>query len=156
VDDALRTGVETVHATAISMDGRAALIRGESGAGKSDLALRCLALSPSLLFPVTPLLVADDRVRLERTGDRVLASAPETIRGHMEVRGAGIIEVPSADNSHVVLVVDLVSPSDVPRMPDPSLRAPLLGVDLPLLRLAPFEASAPIKLLIRLAPRLTA
>jgi hypothetical protein len=50
-----------------------------------------------------------------------------------------------------VLVVDLVQPSEIDRMPGPECRATILGVELPLLLLAPFEVSAPIKLLIALA-----
>src|SRR5689334_23520913 len=51
---------ENVHATAIALGGNAALIRGAPGSGKSDLALRCLAIAPTALVPCPASLVADD------------------------------------------------------------------------------------------------
>src|SRR5690606_40609359 len=65
----------------IALKGRAALIRGESGSGKSDLALRCLAQPASDLISGQALLVADDQVRAEGRGGKVHLSCPETIKG---------------------------------------------------------------------------
>ena len=130
----------------------AALLRGPSGSGKSDLALRFLFLArrgPAALEP--PTLVADDQVQLKRDGNRILVKAPASIRGRIEVRGVGIVEVKSHPDAELALVVDLVSPEDVPRMPEGDDVARLLGVDVPLVRLAPWEASAPIKLAVALA-----
>lgn len=141
---------EVVHATALAVDGRAALIRGPSGAGKSDLALRCLSVGPSPLIPVPALLVADDRVRLERVGNKIGASAPDAIRGKLEVRGVGIISVPTAPAADVVLVLDLVPAQKVERLPE-GASVNLLGVDIALLKLAAFEHSAHLKLLVALA-----
>ena len=59
---------ETIHATCIAVGGRAVLLRGPSGSGKSDLALRCLTLAPTPLTPLAAQLVADDRVVLRREG----------------------------------------------------------------------------------------
>ncbi|MFA5950293.1 MAG: HPr kinase/phosphatase C-terminal domain-containing protein [Hyphomicrobium sp.] len=142
---------ELVHATAIALGGRAALIRGASGAGKSDLALRCLSAGTSALVPLEASLVADDQVCLARTpAGRITASAPATIEGQLEVRGLGIVAVPAAGPADLVLVVDLVSQSEVERYPITASTATLLGVELPLLRLSPFEASAHAKLLLAL------
>lgn len=153
MDGVPKTDFEIVHATAIAVDGYAALIRGPSGAGKSDLALRCLACPSSILLPNGAKLVADDRVRLDRAGHALVASAPETIRGQMEVRGLGIIDVPSERCATVVLGVDLVEASEIERMPDSTLHATFLGLPIPLLRIAAFESSAPLKLLLALAER---
>ncbi len=144
-------GSELVHATAIAVGGRAAVIRGAPGAGKSDLALRCLALAPSPLIALPAVLVADDQVRLERSGGALLARAPDSIRGKLEVRGLGIVTVPCTPSATVSLIVDLARPETVERMPGLEMRTLLLGVELPLLRLAPFEPSAPAKLLVALA-----
>jgi serine kinase of HPr protein (carbohydrate metabolism regulator) len=136
----------------VALGRAAALLRGPSGSGKSDLALRFLFLArrgPAALEP--PTLVADDQVRLERDGRRILVKAPESIRGRIEVRGVGIVEVKSHPDAELALVVDLVSPEEVPRMPEGDEVARLLGVDVPLVRLAPWEASAPIKLAVALA-----
>jgi serine kinase of HPr protein (carbohydrate metabolism regulator) len=144
---------ETHHGTAIALAGTAVLIRGASGSGKSDLALRCLALAPTALTAVPAMLVADDYVTVTRTGDRLVAEAPATIRGKLEVRGLGIMTVPCQESAELVLVADLVAPEQIERFPDPAPEVELGGVTLPLLHIAPFEASAPVKLLLALAER---
>ncbi len=128
---------------------RAALLRGESGAGKSDLALRFLALPEE--DGLCPHLVADDQVWFEAHGKGVTATTPKALAGLIEVRGLGIKRVPFLASAQLVLVCDLVSADHVPRMPpDPLERTVLAGIDIPTLRFSPFEASAPIKLKIAL------
>lgn len=142
---------ELVHGTCVALGRTAALLRGPSGSGKSDLALRFLFLArrgPAALEP--PILVADDQVRLVRQGTRLMAAAPDSIRGKMEVRGIGIVEVKSLPEAELALVVDLVPAGELERMPD-SYAASLLGLELPLIRLSPWEGSAAIKLAIALA-----
>jgi len=148
----LQGAPEVVHGTCVGLGRRAALLRGPPGSGKSDLALRFLFLArrgPAALE--APVLVADDQVCLVSDGSRLLASAPESIRGRIEVRGVGIVAVKSVPEAELVLVVDLVETGAVERMPEWDARAHLHGIDLPLLRLAPFESSAPIKLALALA-----
>jgi HPr kinase/phosphorylase len=140
----------TTHGTAIAVAGRAALIVGPSGAGKSDLALRCLALAPSPLIQAPAQLVSDDRVILSPQAGRLRVSAPATIRDRLEVRGLGILKVPCVEDADLVLVVELAQAEAIDRLPDPPLGRAFLGVSLPVLRLAPFEASAPVKLLLAL------
>jgi HPr kinase/phosphorylase len=143
---------ELIHGTCVALGRRAALLRGPSGSGKSDLALRFLFLArrgPAALDP--PALVADDQVSIRRDGDRVLATAPGSIQGQLEVRGVGIVGVKPVTEAELVLVVDLVDAGLVERLPPIGLTARLAGTDLPLVRLTPFEASAPIKLALELA-----
>jgi HPr kinase/phosphorylase len=143
---------EFVHGTCVALGGRAALLRGPSGSGKSDLALRFLFLArrgPAALDP--PALVADDQVCIRRDGERALVKAPEGFLGQMEVRGLGIVGVKPVPEAELVLVVDLVSPDKVERLPADDTTVRLAGIDLPLLRLAPLEASAPIKLALAIA-----
>lgn len=141
---------ELVHASAVAAGGRAALIRGASGSGKSDLALRCLALAPSRLLPMQAMLISDDYVAIERDGARLLARAPATLSGLIEVRGLGIMRVDCASEAEVTLVVELAAGGEIPRLPDIPATAVYDGIEVPVLKLAPFEPAAPIKLLLAL------
>ncbi|MSO92384.1 MAG: serine/threonine protein kinase [Rhodospirillales bacterium] len=130
-----------VHGTCIAWKGTGVLLRGRPGSGKSDLALR--------LIEAGARLVADDRCDLARKGRRLIASAPATIRGLIEVRGVGIVRCPAIRSAPLGLVVDLVPRRRrVERMPEPA-GFEALGVALPLLRLAPFDVSTAAK--VRLA-----
>lgn len=141
---------QTVHGTAIAMGGRAALLRGPSGAGKSDLALRCLALGRSTLFPEPVYLVSDDRVIITREQDELIVSSPSRIFGSIEVRGLGIVPVPTHTSAYLVLVADLVGPDQpIERLPDPAV-AEFAGLAVPVVTVHPFEASAVVKVLIAL------
>ena len=143
---------EVVHATCIALDGRAALIRGPSGSGKSDLALRCLGLAANPLMHQSAGLVADDRVMLELVGDRLVAAAPPALHGKLEVRGQGILSLPVIEQAEIVLLADLVpSTFEIDRLPDPVPTDCVCGKHLPVLRLHPFEASSPAKLVMALA-----
>lgn len=143
--------VELVHATALALGPRAALICGPSGSGKSDLALRCLMTAASPLVSEVARLISDDQVLIRRAGDLLLARAPETISGKLEVRGLGIIAVPAAPETPVALVVELCRPEDIDRLPLSAPTFELMGLRLPLLKLAAFEASAAAKLLMALS-----
>jgi serine kinase of HPr protein (carbohydrate metabolism regulator) len=131
-----------VHATCVVMDGAGVLLRGPPGSGKSDLALR--------LIDGGAALVADDQVSLTPEDGRLIARPPDTIAGRMEVRGVGIETVAAVERATVALVIDLVPPDQVDRLPAPAC-CRLLGVSLPRFALAPFEASAPAK--VRVAVR---
>lgn len=88
-----------LHASAVALDGRGLLILGASGAGKSGLALRLMALGARL--------VADDRVAVARRGAALVASAPPGLRGLIEARGVGILRAEAAPEAGLVLAVDL-------------------------------------------------
>lgn len=113
------------------------LLRGPSGSGKSDLALR--------LLEDGAILVSDDQVVVRRENGLLLAEAPEPLRGLIEVYGLGVFRVGGGGPGEVNLVIDLVDPKDVERMPDPATEG-ILDVELPLFRLYAWEASAPAKL----------
>jgi serine kinase of HPr protein (carbohydrate metabolism regulator) len=131
-----------VHGTCVELAGLGVLLRGPSGSGKSDLALRLIDRGARL--------VADDRVDLEAEGDGLVARAPEAIAGRIEVRGIGIIEVPAVAKARLGLVVDLVEAQEVERLPEPSACA-FLGRAVRRILLDPFESSAAAK--VRLAAR---
>jgi serine kinase of HPr protein (carbohydrate metabolism regulator) len=123
---------------------RAVLLRGPSGAGKSDLALR--------LIEAGARLVADDQTALVRRGNSVIASVPARIAGLIEARGVGIVKLARDQlvaRAPLALLVDLAPPEHIERLPE-AARERLLGLDLPVLMLAPFEASASAKLRLAL------
>jgi serine kinase of HPr protein (carbohydrate metabolism regulator) len=131
-----------VHGTAVALAGRGVLLRGRPGAGKSDLALRLIDRGARL--------VADDRVDVSVRRGRAIAAAPRVLAGLIEARGVGVVSVPRRARAEIVLVVDLTGRERVERMPEAG-RCVLAGVRLPRIRLAPFEASAPIKIRLALA-----
>ena len=132
---AAQDSTETVHATSVAIAGRGILLCGASGAGKSDLALR--------LIDRGAMLISDDYTIVERNGGQLTASAPATIAGKMEVRGLGVVDMPFASEAPLALVVDLAQHVD--RMPGDPDEWIIAGAPLPVIKLSPFEASAPIK-----------
>lgn len=113
------------------------LLLGSSGAGKSDLALRCLDHGFAL--------VADDRCVLWTSGDDLYGAPPDSLAGLMEIRGLGIVSLPHRPRSRIVLAVECVTVERLERMPD-SQTFEVLDRRVPRLSLACQEASAPAKL----------
>ncbi|EQB03311.1 serine kinase of HPr protein (carbohydrate metabolism regulator) [Sphingobium wenxiniae] len=126
---------QTLHATSVAIGGRAVLLHGPSGAGKSDLALR--------LIDRGAVLVSDDYTILTARDGQLIAAAPAEIAGRMEVRGIGLADMPHRDGVPVALIVHLGEVAE--RLPADGARRRIAGIDIPLVRLAGLEASAPIK-----------
>jgi serine kinase of HPr protein (carbohydrate metabolism regulator) len=125
---------DRLHATTVAIDGMAVMIEGASGSGKSDLALR--------LIDRGAILVSDDQTLVVRAGATLLARAPTTIAGRVEVRGIGILAMPYVEDVPVALLVRV--DGAIERMPERSVRN-IAGIDVREVAIAPFEASAPIK-----------
>jgi serine kinase of HPr protein (carbohydrate metabolism regulator) len=134
-----------INGTCVAIDGHGVLLRGPSGSGRSDLALR--------LIDEGARLVADDWAEVTVEAGRVFLSAPPAIAGLIEARGLGVLALGGATRAPLALVVDLVDSSAVERMPESS-SCDIAGTPVPCVRLAPFEASAAAK--VRLAVRLAA
>ena len=132
---------QTLHATCVSLMDAGVLLLGAPGSGKSDLALRLIDMGAQL--------VADDQVRLAPRGQELIASSPTGLAGLLEVRGLGIYRLKHAP-APVKLAVQLVEAAKVERLPEDQFMD-FLGLKLPLLSLAAFEAGTPAK--IRLALR---
>jgi serine kinase of HPr protein (carbohydrate metabolism regulator) len=113
---------------------RGVLIEGPSGSGKSDLALRLLQAGWRL--------VADDRVMLWMSGDRLYGRAPAALHGLLEARGVDVFTAPALPLSEVVLTVRHTA--DPERLPEPR-RHRYDAVDVPLLALNLIHAATPAR-----------
>lgn len=115
---------ELYHASCVLLFGQGILIRGKSGSGKSQLALR-------LIMGEGACLVADDQVLLKPLNDRLIATAPDPIAGLLEVRGQGILRVQHEPRAVCRLVVDLLPVANIPRLPEQfELTTSIAGVEL--------------------------
>jgi serine kinase of HPr protein (carbohydrate metabolism regulator) len=133
----------------VAVDGRGVLILGASGAGKSALALATITTPfQDGRRLVAAQLVSDDQVVLERRGGRLFASPPPSIAGKLEVRGLGIFDFTHLPEVEVGLVVVLKSYLEIDRLPDPSAKHTILGVDLPHVAIDPSMAGAGPRLML--------
>ena len=135
-----RLSSETLHASTVAIDGRAVLLSGRSGSGKSDLALRLIDRGFTL--------VSDDQTIVRRDGDRLVATAPATIAGKLEIRGIGIVEVSAAADVPIALIVELSEEST--RLPEDGRERTILGVSVPLITVVAETASAAAKVVLAL------
>lgn len=127
---------ENIHANAISLLGKGILILGASGSGKSDISLR-------LICSHNAVLIADDRTVIQAVNGVLKASCPKNIKGLLEVRGVGICKIPHKESETISLVVELVdSPEKIDRLPE-KRTIELLNIQIPSIKLYPFEVSAP-------------
>ena len=136
-----RLSAETLHASTVASEGRAVLITGPSGSGKSDLALRMLDRGFTL--------VSDDQTVVKRDGDRLLASPPPNIAGKLEIRGIGIIDMNNITDVPIALIAELTM-NEIQRLPDDGRERPILGVNLPFITIDAMTASAPSKVTLAL------
>ena len=130
-----------IQGTCVALDGAGILLRGPSGSGKSDLALR--------LIDAGGLLVSDDLCEIRRDGERLLADFPAgadaRFRGLIESRGQGLLSAPHSGPVPLVLFVELKPGEVLERLPEPA-EVRYLGLALPLIVLDPFQASAVARL----------
>jgi len=109
------------QASCVVIAGRAVLIEGPPGSGKSSLALAGL--------------IGDDAVALQPAGGRLFASPPPNVAGLIEVRNVGLLRRPVAEPAPVALV--LVLDRDAPRFIERAGRCERAGVRVPMVRLWP-------------------
>ncbi|KMW60574.1 HPr kinase/phosphorylase [Candidatus Rhodobacter oscarellae] len=112
-----------LHASCVAVQGKAALLTGASGSGKSALALQLMALGARL--------VADDQTDIAAADGRLLARAPASIRGLIEMRGLGLLNADAVDDVPVAVVVDMAALSTARLPADQTIE--LCGCALPLL-----------------------
>jgi HPr kinase/phosphorylase len=133
----------TIHASAVLIGPKAALIRGPAGSGKSQLAWQLLQGARDDALPFTR-LVADDRAYIEAVTGRLLVRPAKELAGLIEIRGLGIRRLPYEPVAAVGLVVDLAA-ADADRLPPgQSGQTTLEGVVLPRLAVAPGHSALPL------------
>ena len=120
-----------LQASAVAIAGRALLIEGPPGSGKSSLALALIDRGAQL--------IGDDAVTLSRQDTvaepRLLASAPPNIVGLIEVRGVGLARLPIAPPAPVALILTIAD--DAARLPDAATMRTVLGCSVPTLAFVP-------------------
>ncbi len=125
----------TIHATAVAISGAGLLIRGRSGSGKSDLALR--------LIDRGAILISDDQVNIRRKDQNLLLSPPINLAGKLELRSLGIWKRDHVSGIDLKLIIDLAEQPD--RFPMDNQVVILLGIKVPSCTLNAMETSAAIK-----------
>ena len=113
------------QATCVAIKGRAILIEGPPGSGKSSLALALIDRGATL--------IGDDGVNLAARDGILYAAPPPNIAGLLEVRNLGLLEFPTASNVPAALIV--VLGPDAPRFIEAPDLAERAGARLPLVRL---------------------
>lgn len=123
-----------IQASVVAINGRALMIEGPPGSGKSSLALA--------LIDRGAVLVGDDGVTLRREGAQIVACPPPNIAGQMEVRNIGLIDLPCT-SAPLALILTLTE--DAPRYPDPVVQRELLGLPIPTLPFRPGDAAQALR-----------
>jgi len=127
---------ERIQGTTLEVMGIGVLLRGKPGIGKSETALSLIERGYSL--------VSDDVTEIRRTGrGGIICWANEVTRYHMEIRGLGIIHVPSLfgvasirRQTDLDLVIDLKLPTgDEDRTGIYPETVTLMGVEVPCITL---------------------
>lgn len=144
-----------VHASAIAFGSRAVLLRGPSGIGKSDLALRLVNRPCNDPLEPNIQLICDDYVDVfvDQADQLMVQAGSERIRGLLEVRGVGIFQLPTVQTAALALVVDLAPPDGtIPRLPDEDEGCTLIsGRSIPRITVKPFEVSAVDKVMLAMS-----
>jgi hypothetical protein len=135
----------SIHASAVLIGARAALIRGPSGCGKSRLAFALVNAAESGLLRFAR-LVGDDRVHVEATNGRLLARPVPELAGLIEVHGLGIRRLPFERVAVATLVVDLGETSAERLPPESAKWALIAGIRLARLAVAPGADAMPLVL----------
>ena len=128
------------HSTSVVIEDLGILIRGQSGSGKSDLALRLIDSGATL--------ISDDLTICKKIGDYLYLYPHSKTKGLLEVREIGIMTVPYVENIKLTLVVELVE-EEFERMPG-MMSCSILGVKFPKIKIFGKSSSAVAKIKIKL------
>ena len=128
------SGILLHPSSCVAIDGRGLLIEGPSGSGKSSLALALVDRGATL--------VSDDIVTLAGDGGQLIASPAPNIKGKLEIRNLGIVEMP-ASSAPIAIVIRLDAAA--PRFLDRPDECDLAGHNLPMVRLFPDTPYLPLR-----------
>lgn len=123
------------QATCVAIAGRAVMIEGAPGVGKSSLALG--------LIDRGAVLVGDDGVMLEECDGALYAMPHPNTIGLIEVRGVGILPMPVVARAPVALLLRLAK--DGPRHVETAPMAEIGGVPIPCITLWPENAAMALR-----------
>jgi len=128
------------HSTSVVIEDLGLLIRGQSGSGKSDLALRLIDSGATL--------ISDDLTICKKIGDYLYLYPHSNTKGLLEVREIGIMTVPYVENIKLTLVVELVE-EEFERIPG-MMSCSILGMKFPKIKIFGKSSSAVAKIKIKL------
>ena len=129
------------QASCVAISGRALLIEGPPGSGKSSLALG--------LIDRGAVLIGDDGIMLQLRDGRLYASPAPQIAGLLEVRNLGLLNYPCVSGVPAALIVRL-NP-EAPRFIERAEQIDFGGVTLPAVELWPGGEVLAIKAELALA-----
>ena len=132
--------LKRMHSTSVVIDDNGVLILGDSGSGKSDLALRLIDSGATL--------ISDDISICRKNSDNIYLYCPPEIKGLLEVREIGIITVPFVESIKLRLVVNLRSKNNERFPKDNSFK--ILGIKIPLISIEGKNSSAVAKIKVKL------
>ncbi len=133
--------LKRVHSSSVVLDDNGVLIMGDSGSGKSDLALRLIDNGATL--------ISDDVSICKKKLNDIYLYCPTETKGLLEVRDVGIITVPFVEEIKLKLVVKLTI-SETKRLPDKNNFFKILGIKYPLLKIDGRNSSAAVKIKVKL------
>jgi len=133
--------LKRVHSSSVVLDDNGVLIMGDSGSGKSDLALRLIDNGATL--------ISDDVSICKKKINDIYLYCPTETKGLLEVRDVGIITVPFVEEIKLKLVVKLTI-SETKRLPDKNNFFKILGIKYPLLKIDGRNSSAAVKIKVKL------
>jgi len=128
------------HSTSVVIEDLGLLIKGQSGSGKSDLALRLIDSGATL--------ISDDLTICKKIGDYLYLYPHYKTKGLLEVREIGVMTVPYVENIKLTLVVELVE-ERFERTPE-MMNCSILGIKFPKIKIFGKSSSAVAKIKIKL------